>query len=74
MLPESPELSSLKKLSLTIHMGQNSKILMDLTSLIERSPFLHRLELEVKLFPHLSYKFVTLKGLVRESGLDYFKE
>ncbi|ONI19074.1 hypothetical protein PRUPE_3G257200 [Prunus persica] len=80
MLPESPQLSSLKKLSLAIHMGQNSKILMDLTSLIERSPFLHRLELRLKwsgLFryctssvqkikkcPHPCLKVVKISGFI----------
>ncbi|KAI5340849.1 hypothetical protein L3X38_020123 [Prunus dulcis] len=80
MLPESPQLSSLKKISLAIHMGQNSKILMDLTSFIERSPFLHRLELRLKwsgLFryctssvqkikkcPHPCLKVVKISGFI----------
>lgn len=47
MLPEFPELTSLKDLSLSTSAADNGQSLMNLTSFIERSPSLHRLALQV---------------------------
>lgn len=47
--PEFPELTCLKDLTLNV-VASDRQSLLNLTKLIERSPFLHRFTLEVNLF------------------------
>ncbi|XP_050123084.1 putative F-box/FBD/LRR-repeat protein At4g13965 isoform X3 [Malus sylvestris] len=52
MLPQFPDLTSLKDLSLTIHAQNDGQSLLDLTSLLlEQSPFLQRLTLKIQWGP-----------------------
>ncbi|CAN6563449.1 unnamed protein product [Malus baccata var. baccata] len=84
MLPQFPDLTSLKDLSLIIHAQNNEQSLLDLTSLLEQSPFLQRLTLkiqwglvcdgytrnmqEIKRCPHQCLKEVRFSGFIGMGG------
>ncbi|XP_068344978.1 F-box/FBD/LRR-repeat protein At3g26920-like [Pyrus communis] len=84
MLPQFPDLTSLKDLSLTIHAQNDGQSLLDLTSLLEQSPFLQRLTMkiqwgsvcngytrnmqEIKRCPHQCLKEVRFSGFIGMGG------